>query len=464
MLRTSLGFGLFALLASTSIACAAKNSSDPDPGPLPTDDTGANTDGGFNPDSSSTFDVSEEVEAILPCKNLQCKQVKCATGTTSVSGTVYAPTPTAFGPADPLYNVIVYVPNTTPDPFPAGVSCDKCGALASGEPVVTTLTDYKGHFTLENMPVGTDIPLVIQVGKWRRQVVIPEVKECVDTPLSKEMTRLPRNKKEGDIPLMAIASSVYDPTECIMRKIGLDDSEFTNPTGTGRVRMYKVGGASIDGSTPPGNTLWNSLTELKKYDIVAFPCYSVASGPELTTAGKNVFDYASAGGRVYVTDLAHPWISQGPAPWPGTAVWGSTGFVSSPLPATVDTTFPKGKALADWLQYIKATTTLGALSLNEPYDRFSKVVAPSQRWIYSASDTQTYSFNTPVGKPAESQCGRVVYSSFHIASKAFGTTYPGECTAGPLTQQEKVLEFMLFDLASCVQKDTDKPVPPPPVR
>jgi hypothetical protein len=30
-----------------------------------------------------------------------------------------------------------------------------------------------------------------------------------------------------------------------------------------------------------------------------------------------------------------------------------------------------------------------------------------------------------------------------------------------LTPQEKVIEFMLFDLASCVQDERQAPVPPP---
>ena len=65
-----------------------------------------------------------------PCTNLCLKQLTCpGGGTTSVSGTVFAPTPPArFGTPDPLYNALVYVPNGTVHPFTPGVSCDQCGA------------------------------------------------------------------------------------------------------------------------------------------------------------------------------------------------------------------------------------------------------------------------------------------------------------------------------------------------
>jgi hypothetical protein len=131
----------------------------------------------------------------------------------------------------------------------------------------------------------------------------------------------------------------------------------------------------------------------------------------------------------------------------------------------VDQTFPKGKALAEWLKYVGATPVLGEIALHETYHVVDAVNAPTTRWLYSTSPAtvQTLSFNTPVGAKAEEQCGRAVYSNFHIANgfAAGGTVFPQECDASPLTPQEKVLEFLLFDLASCVQEDTDPPIPPP---
>lgn len=396
------------------------------------------------------------------CTGLQCQIDSCSGGTkTTLSGKVYAP-----NGVDPLYNAILYVPNAALSPFTEGVSCDKCGAITSGSPIATALSASDGTFRLEDVPTGDNIPLVIQIGRWRRQVTIPHVDSCKETPLTVEQTRLPRNKTEGDIPLMAIATSQYDPTECIMRKIGIDDSEFTIPSGAGRVHIYRGGGATLSGSNPPpASDLWKTPENLKRYDIVAFPCQTDPSAIPNSSGRTNAQTYANAGGRVFVTDLSQDLIKSGPAPWPSTANWSGSGQYNPSIGASIDTSFPKGEALAEWLQATGSTTTKGQLTLTDTYDRFKSATAPSQRWVYTKSDTQTYSFNTPVGTDADSQCGRVVYSSFHIAEPdSDNLVFPQHCTSGALTAQEKTLEFLLFDLAACIQKDDAPPTPPPVVK
>src|SRR5262249_2460515 len=54
-----------------------------------------------------------------------------------------------------------------------------------------------------------------------------------------------------------------------------------------------------------------------------------------------------------------------------------------------------------------------------------------------------FTFNTPVGVPAASQCGRVVYSDFHVSASALSglSNFPGSCNTGTLSNQEKALEF-----------------------
>jgi hypothetical protein len=73
-----------------------------------------------------------------------------------------------------------------------------------------------------------------------------------------------------------------------------------------------------------------------------------------------------------------------------------------------------------------------------------------------------FSINAPIGLPPEMQCGRMVFSDIHVSAGAGSPSspFPSACSNTPLTEQEKVLLFMLFDLSACVIPDDDPPCPP----
>jgi hypothetical protein len=423
------------------------------------------------------------------CQNLQCQIQTCTPTTkTSISGTVYDP-----AGKNPLYNVQVYIPNTfngALDPVPEGISCDKCNVTLSGFPIASALSDATGHFTITNAPSGTNIPLVIQVGKWRREVFLPTVNPCVDNPVTADLTRLPRTQAEGHIPKIALTTGGSDALECFVRKTGIADSEFTLDMGSGRVNLYEGGeptaggggqgtAAFAAGGTFPyasSPSLWGSPAKLKTYDILMMSCegsqYPAAKLPYI----NNIKGYADAGGRLFNGHLHFYWLRNGPAPWPATASYIGTGAKPlSPIMGTINTAFPKGAALATWLQTVGATTTAGQIQLYGAQYSVAAVTAPTTSWItlnQSPPAVEYLSFNTPVEAAADAQCGRVVETDIHVkevVSTQNGKdtsdpdpkkNFPLACLATVMSPQEKALEFLFFDLAACVQPDTQQPQPP----
>jgi hypothetical protein len=403
------------------------------------------------------------------CVNLCQRQQTCpGGGTTTLSGTVLAPTPPRFGTPDPIYNAIVSIPNAPVQPFAKGVSCDMCNGLVSGSPLVTAITGPDGKFVLQNVPVGDNVPVVIQIGRWRRQITVPRVLPCQDNPLTAEQTRLPRNQGEGDIPLMAISTGKADALECVLRKIGIDESEFTLPSANGRIHMYKFNGGDVGPMTPPQAQLTTSLDTLRRYDMTIFDCEGYPY-PKGLSERQNLVQYSNLGGRLFFTHFSYTWLHD-VDPFRMTATWRNMPDArptvnNAPLTGIINQQFPKGMAFAQWLQIVGASPTPGQIDIHFPRHDVDAAHSPAQTWITtnSPSTVQHYTFNTPVTAPAANQCGRVLFSNFHVSNiPDVMLTFPAHCNDMPLTPQEKVLEFMLFDLASCVQPDSQTPVVPPP--
>ena len=385
------------------------------------------------------------------CTGLCLQQVACTgSATTSISGTVYAPNGT-----DPLPNVLVFIPNAALTAMTPGVSCPVPGAVPDGAPLVGTTTAADGTFHLENVPVGTSIPLVIQSGRWRRQVTVAATAACTDTAFS---TRMPRNQGEGDIPHFAVATGSQDEVECVLRKVGIDDAEFTNPLSTGRIHLYgdtgTKGGAIIDANTPVQATLMSNLSAMNTYDVLMLPC---EGGQYAQPAAElsNLVQYANAGGRVYASHFSYVWMYQNP-PFDKVVNWHVNQAVLPDGNGTVNASFSGADTLSTWLQTVGASTTPGQILLTTNKHDLDGVVAPTQAWITlndsaAGNPVMQLTFNTPVG--ATNQCGRVLFNEYHVETRPSNTTpsnkpFPTECTTGPLTSQEKLLEYSLFDLTN----------------
>ena len=510
MAQSSLIFRTIAWLGSVCVLVGCSAGSKPGSSTGPSQRGGGGTSG-IDPgggNSGNGAGVSINVDAgHTPgdgtCTGYLCQIDDCSghPEQTTLSATVYDPAGQV-----PLYDVAVYVPNAAVSDISTGPTCDTCATPVSGDPVASALTDATGAFTMTKVPAGTNIPLVIQIGKWRRQITVPEVKACQDNHFDDPtLFRLPKDQSEGHLPKMAIATGDADTLECLLRRIGVSDSEFTNPDGAGRINLFFDNGQSAysSGSSYPvaQTALWSSLDQLKAYDMVLLSCEgSESSGRDITTTSKQaLLDYLNAGGRAFMEHYHYSWLrgmNEGPnqekarkytatpinaaAPWTsaigemmtGVAEWSTEANTDLDTGGDrdyqIDTTYPKGKDFAAWLVNVKASTTPGTISLIDVKNPAIEIMPGAERWVYDANAqpgataVPYFSFNTPVAAAPEAQCGRFVHTGIHVAkvSKDAKSPFPSGCVSAELTPQEKAMEFLLFDLSSCVQDITTTPVPP----
>ncbi|HEY2516628.1 MAG TPA: hypothetical protein VGI39_37415 [Polyangiaceae bacterium] len=452
---------------------------------------------------------------------LQC-DVTCSGGTsTTVSGKVYDP-----AKRNPLYNVAVYVPavplEALPKGVPTGADACSCAALFKSGAITSTSTGVDGSFSLTNVPVGSSVPLVLQIGKWRKQVNI-NVTACKDNPQADKSLALAgtvttATAATDSIPDIAVSTGSADTLECLMQRIGIPASEYVaGASGTGHVHVFSGGsgggkggggqvGTAEHGSLGTGHAseteLWADQAHLMPYDITLLSC----EGGETYNANPAALEsYLNAGGRAFASHYHYSWFSgpidsvgantySAPADWGNNlASWSDPGSNDNgPIGGVIDQTlngssqpFDKGVKLAQWLKNVNALgqngVAAGELSIYSP--RYNAVVAPankvSQPWITSdatsgsPNQTMYFSFDTPVNAPpspdggAPNYCGRAVFSDLHVGGDPSVNDNPPSCDSNvPLSPQERALEFMLFDLSSCVIPDTvtsspGVPFPPP---
>jgi hypothetical protein len=501
-----------AVLFSMSGGCGGNKSNDGlDDASAPTDDSSFNPadDGGGSSSggSSSGFGGSssgfsgDDGGSTNNCpagSPLSCYVSMCSGGKhTTLSGKVFDPAGKV-----PLYNVVVFVPNDStklPAITPGTNSCNTCNTPI-GDYLSIALTDKNGAFTLTDVPTGKNVPLVVQIGKWRRLISVPSVADCTTTQVTDGVARLPRSRKEGDMPQMALLTGGEDDLGCFLTRMGIDASEYSAPLAGGRLDIYQ--GLGIAGTSGPGlatgtagnctNTscpLWASKKSFESYDIVMLACEGATfdaddtlggvsfggAGSNVTAAGKTALhDWLNEGGKVFATHFQYTWFGNGPADFKSVATWlgGSIGLGGTCNGCLLDTSFPKGQTLHDWLSGIGALTG-GGINLTNVANSVSTVnMKTTSRWIYdgSTSNTKYMSFETPIGgipsdagESAGAQyCGKAVFTDLHAGGQPLPGNLPTSCNAATaLTPQEKALEFLFFDLAACVTDDSKAPVIPP---
>ncbi len=390
-----------------------------------------------------------------------------------------------------------------------GAACDRCTEQELGPVLVSAVTDATGRFALEgSIPIGSEFLLVTKVGKFRRaaRVTLPPAAACATTELDETLpanpTRLPRRVDDGlavNIPAIAISTGRIDAMECVLEKMGVSPSQFGNPDSEARVHLYRGGpsaaeaaGARIDAATPHDAELYGSLPRLRGYDLLIADCegtdWDGEQGFEQRAAsGERVRQYVNRGGRLFASHLSFSWLHEnGSAPFAASAPL-QTGLAAA---ASWDTDYLDGSNLATsgigrisigraaasprigsflaWMQSEGVVPPGGApeFTITDPRSLAIALGPASEEFVLRTDGNrrvQQFSFDTPYAAPAEQTCGRVAYSGFHVAATGGSSnpfqsaTFPAHC-AGALTDQEKVLLYMLFDLGACIGGEPE-PVP-----
>jgi hypothetical protein len=340
------------------------------------------------------------------------------------------------------------------------------------------VTDSAGSFKLVGVPTGADVPLVIQIGKWRRLVKVPQVVDCADTIVPPALSHLPRNRTEGDMPQMALLTGGCDNVACFLRSVGVDAAEFSAPHAGGRVDVYQGLGAAGSAArlstgvagdcTTAACPLWSSRQSLESYDAVFLGC---ECGENIQTKPPSsplaMHDWLDEGGTLFATHSQATWFKNGSPEFQAVASW---------------TAGPKGMAFRQWLTNVGAANVNGMVSLN-PADVSTSVttVGPmTTAWIGDTStapeggsplsgNVKALSFGTPITDAGVGHCGKAYFTDIHAGGgqaladpNADGpgspAAVPGACDGGPMTAEEQALEFFLFDQAACI---AETPLPPP---
>jgi hypothetical protein len=413
----------------------------------------------------------------------------CSTPTT-LTGKVFDP-----AGLNPLYNAIVFVPvaaSALPSLTP-GTSACACYPPV-GDYVTATSTDATGTFKLNDVPTGSAVPVTVQSGKWRRTIYVNIPASCATNTVPDGMLRLPRSRSEGDLPQMAVLTGGADDLGCFLRRVGIDPSEYSAPHAGGRLDVYRGVAASAGVMTDAGPglsvgtagdcttascPLWASKSALEYYDTVLLSCEGdpyTASKP--TPAIQAMHDWVNEGGKLFAMHSQSLWFQSGPSDFQGAAAWKDFSTALAAGVYLINTTFAKGKVLDEWLDNVGAATD-ASVSLSPVSDTVGSAVDATTGWIddpssadagadaaSSTGDVKLLSFQTPIGgindggpTYSKTYCGKAVFSDVHAGAAPSGDL-PASCPTGPLTAEEKALEFLLFDPLLCVYPDEMPPQHP----
>ncbi len=401
------------------------------------------------PDATAPPDVAPLVDAEPTWGSM------CGANPAVLTGQIFAPNGT-----DPVPAAYAYVPMRV-DPILPGVACELCDT--SQDPAWTSVqTGVDGRFSLDlsQVPLSVSVELAVRKGRFRK--VTPISVTCGSTAIAAGQTTLPGNVADGDMPRIAVGSGNVDHLDALLVELGITSYDcFEGRTSaTNNCPAAQATGQRV-------KQLLSDAAALSAYNLLFLSCapniWDSYTAGEQSTIAANLASWVNAGGRVFVTDHSYDYVSQA---WPDAIIWhgpmrvppasweigtlggagANVGLVpqtGTTYPATVDDT-----TIVQWLQLpeigvtsapsVDVTGWLAPWSVQKALGAgTAQIVHGTVDWDYAGSG------RTSEDLPLTSQftvndCGRVVYSSYHTT------------TAGGGAAQERILEYLMLDVASCI--------------
>ncbi len=448
--------------------------------------SGATSSGATSSGTSSSSGTTSSASASSSSGSPVTFGQSCDGGTTTLTGTVYAPNGT-----DPIPNVRVYAAIQI-NPYPPNY-CDKCSAPIDPA-YVSTKSAADGTFTLDltGIPQMASIDFAIQIGRFRKHTTLP-INACTSTAVPKADETLPGNSKAGDIPKMAVSTGNADHLDSILTALGITEWDCYE----GRANPNSAGCTPLKNPTTKASyTIADVLTNTNAANGPAISTYNMAflscapdaygtfvtpkgqmfkdgtytypgQGYDQTTMSQNTASWVGGGGRLFVTDTAYDYVAQA---FPGDITW--QGAAGSPQPvdganvgcAPANPMYANAHAvpypvniddptLAAWLKVVGFSTSpsVPIQGFYQPWSAMSSLATTTtliadgtmpvdlsmSPYVCQSSTMQDVPLTAQFDVPT---CGRVIFSSYH--------TYTGT-GASANAANAQIMEYLIFGAAVC---------------
>jgi hypothetical protein len=341
------------------------------------------------------------------------------------------------------------------NPYPAGY-CDKCNAPIDSA-YVSTFTAADGTYSLPltYVPAGPSIDFAVQIGRFRKHTTVPVTCSTTSVPVAAQT--LPGTSAAGDIPSIAVSTGNKDHLDQILTALGITQFDCYE----GRASTTSSPTCTVVPNKNVADVLADATT-LGDYQMLLLSCApgayaNYAKRYDMTAIAQNTQAWVSAGGRMFATDTAYDYVEQafpdaidfaGPAADAGAPQPVDGANVGcSPSSSQAFTVNVDDAALAKWLTVVGVTSSpsVQVSGFFQPWSVVSSLPTSTSLIADGTFSLDPTACSTSEDVPLTAQfdygtCGRVAFSSYHTLSTV---------NTGSLAAQEKIMEYLIFEVASC---------------